>query len=227
MNIQEQLAKSLNDFQEKQLKNQEQLIKSVNDFQERQLKKDEEHKKLIIKDIVIKRIDEKIISKSGSFYFDEDKCYIKECVKNILNIKNENMCSLMLDIDYENMIASYNYYKYNQSTTNFNVLGDDDYNLIINNPIYISIKKVIDEYKHQENDKSYIYDCMMKDLQLPYSYNNADIGKFLYITTVLTHLSQRGIYYNPTNVIINNMYGALYGALYVTSNIHVIPPFKI
>ena len=57
------------------VKIQEQLAKSLNDFQERQLKKDEEHKKLIIKDIVIKRIDEKMISKSGSFYVDEDKCY--------------------------------------------------------------------------------------------------------------------------------------------------------
>ena len=57
------------------VKIQEQLAKSLNDFQEKQLKKDEEHKKLIIKDIVIKRIDEKMISKSGSFYVDEDKCY--------------------------------------------------------------------------------------------------------------------------------------------------------
>ena len=219
LNIQEQLIRSVNDFQEKQLKNQEQLIKSVNDFQEKQLKKDEEHKKLIIKDIVIKRIDEKMISKSGSSYVNEDKCYIKECVKNILNIKNENMCSLMLNIDYKNMIASYNYYNQtiNNYITNVNIVNPNDLSIIINNPVYISIKKVIDEYKNQENDKSYVYDCMIKDYQSRYYYNYAEIGKFLYISTDLTHLSQR----------YNTGYSTYNGVLNVNLNIPVIKPFKI
>jgi hypothetical protein len=218
LNIQEQLIRSVNDFQERQLKNQEQLIRSVNVFQEKQLKKDEEHKKLIIKDIVIKRIDEKMISKSGSTYVNEDKCYIKECVKNILNIKNENMCSLMLNIDYENMIASYNYY--NQTINNYitnNIVNPNDLSIIINNPVYISIKKVIDEYKNQENNKSYIYDCMIKDYQSRYDYNYAEIGKFLYISTDLTHLSQRH----------NTYYSTIYSVLNVYLNIPVIKPFKI
>ena len=210
----EEILNSLNDFKTKtiksqyeikefiniQLKNQEKDLDIQNEmknYKKREVELQEKQLKIQIKKNAIEFLEKNygLFSKDFNLDLFINNC---NCVKDLLQLKDNDLFSLFLNIDYDNLTVSFNYFHNNQNSTdyynyekikqNHRYLDRDYYNEydsisykliknnkenIINNPIYNIIKNKL------EFNYSYSFEELIP-ITNSNSFNIVDINNVYY-----------------------------------------------